>query len=455
MKLVLVVTVITNKKPDTLRSVQFWQSFIPESRWQAIKRLAPILAIQFVGMLGYSLVIPFLVIVVTQLGGNAVIYGIVGSMYPLFQFVGAPILGQWSDRRGRKVVLLLSQLGTLFSWFLFLIGLLLPHWVVWHHDSLLLGSFVITVPLLVIAAARMFDGLTGGNISVAQAYVADIASDHNRTKYFGWLSVATSMGFVVGPALAGVLGATSWGVLPPVIAAIAVSTVTSIIVWLGLPNDQVVSQKTRVSARARVTSSENIRKVLAIPRVRYVVLLYFLLFLGFNFFYSAFPVFATRGLGWSVAQMGVFFSIMSIMMVLVQGPMLHTLSKRVGNVPLILGGGILLATNFGLMAVGLGWLAWTASVLFALGNGLMWPSFLAVISKIATKEQQGLVQGVTASAGSLAAILGMLFGGFGYEHLGSRVFLLSMSLVLTVVLFSRPMAGWSELKSTGVGLSSK
>jgi len=89
--------------------------------------LYPILAVNFVGTLGYSIILPFLVFLVTRLGGNALIYGIMGATYPAFQLVGAPILGRWSDLYGRRKILLLSQTGTLASWFIFLLALFSPH----------------------------------------------------------------------------------------------------------------------------------------------------------------------------------------------------------------------------------------------------------------------------------------------------------------------------------------
>ena len=134
--------------------------------------LYPILAVTFVGSLGFSIVLPFLVFLVTRLGGNAVIYGVVGATYSVFQLVGAPILGRWSDRVGRKKVLLLSQLGTLAAWGIFLFALTLPVRPLFAVDSSVLGTFTLTVPLAVLFVARALDGLTGGNVSVANAYLA-------------------------------------------------------------------------------------------------------------------------------------------------------------------------------------------------------------------------------------------------------------------------------------------
>ena len=147
--------------------------------------IAPLLAVNFVGTLGFSIVTPFLVVLVTNWGGNAVIYGVLAATYSFFQLFGAPILGQLSDRVGRRRVLLLSQFGTLLSWGVFLIAFALPANTLLNVSNRWLGDFVITLPLLVLFVARAADGLTGGNVSVSNAYLADITTEDQRSRNFG------------------------------------------------------------------------------------------------------------------------------------------------------------------------------------------------------------------------------------------------------------------------------
>jgi MFS family permease len=154
------------------------------SRPQSVS-VYPILSVNFVGTLGFSIVLPFLVFLVTRLGGNALIYGVMGATYSFFQLIGAPILGRWSDRFGRRRILLLSQLGTLASWAIFLAALLLPVHTLWQVDSRIVGAFALTVPLVVLFLARALDGITGGNVSVANAYLADITPEDERSTAFG------------------------------------------------------------------------------------------------------------------------------------------------------------------------------------------------------------------------------------------------------------------------------
>ena len=192
-------------------------------------QLFPILLVNFIGTLGFSIVLPFLVFLVRDFGGNAIAYGILGATYSAFQLIGAPILGKWSDVYGRKKILLLSNAGTLIGWIFFLVALFLPV-EKFTLDNALLGTFVISLPLLVLFLARAIDGITGGNISVANAYLADISSNENRSRNFGKMAVSQNLGFIVGPALAGILGGTIYGAILPVSAALILSLVTIIVI---------------------------------------------------------------------------------------------------------------------------------------------------------------------------------------------------------------------------------
>src|SRR5262249_58323566 len=125
----------------------------------------PILSVNFVGTLGFSIVLPSLVFLVTRFGGNDLVYGFVGATYSFFQLIGAPILGRWSDRYGRRRILLLSAAGTLVSWVVFLAAIGFPRRPLASVDSPLLGAFTLTLPLVMLFVARALAGLTGGDVS--------------------------------------------------------------------------------------------------------------------------------------------------------------------------------------------------------------------------------------------------------------------------------------------------
>ncbi len=406
--------------------------------------LFPVLLINFIGTLGFSIVLPFLVFLVLRLGGNAIVYGLVAAAYPALQLVGAPILGRWSDRYGRKRILLLSQAGTLCSWMIFAVALFIPRTVLAHIESSTLGAFTLTTPLALVFAARALDGLTGGNVSVANAYVADVTSESERGRSFGRMGVSSNLGFIVGPALASLLGMTRWAETLPVFAALLISLVATVLVAVVLPesNPRVADRKVQRASIRKVFGQdhrdcfefEQVRRVrlgdaLKRPRVPLLLLLYFVVFLGFNFFYTSFPVHAAGALGWTVTQTGIFFAFLSLTMALVQGPVLSWLSGRFSEAVLITAGNLILGTNFVLMLSRQTRWIYLAAVLFALGNGIMWPSLVSLLSKAAGDRYQGAVQGFAGSVGGLASVLGLIVGGLLYQQVGGMTFAVSAGLI--------------------------
>jgi MFS family permease len=317
-------------------------------------------------------------------------------------------------------------------------------------ESSLLGVFTLTVPLLLIFLARAFDGLTGGNVSVANAYLADITEEEDRSRNFGRMSISANLGFILGPAVAGVLGATVLGELLPVLVALGISFVAVLVIVLMLPESKpCVMNKVPSQSVRKVLGQEHkecyelsnpeklkVRDVLKLERIPLFLVLYFIIFLGFNIFYTAFPVHAVRALEWPVASMGIFFSVLSLVMVVFQGPVLSALSRSFSELTLTVAGSLILAVNFFLLMIPSTPLTFVAALFFAAGNGLMWPSFLSLLSKQAGSRTQGAVQGVASSAGSLASIVGLILGGLLYELIGPATFLASGSLIVLVFLLS-------------------
>jgi len=323
--------------------------------------LYPILSINFVGTLGFGIVLPFLVFLVTRYGGDALIYGIIGAAYSAFQLIGAPILGRWSDYFGRRKILLLSQLGTLLSWLIFLIAMYLPLNTFIDVNSDVWGKFNITLPLIVLFCARALDGLTGGNISVANAYLADITEESKRSKNFGKMAISSNLGYIVGPALAGLLGATAMGETLPVLVAILISVIASGLIFFQLPETKskpiekdpkptgirnILGHDQKECYQIECKEKITVKDILQMKDIRFLLGIYFLVFLGFNFFYIAFPIHAVQALDWDLSQTGYFFSVLSIMMVVVQGPVLGFASKKWKDPILVISGSFALALSF-------------------------------------------------------------------------------------------------------------
>ena len=416
--------------------------------------LYPLLLSNFIGTLGYSIVLPFLVFLVIDSGGNAIIYGILAAMYPAFQLVGAPILGRWSDIYGRKKVLLISHGGTVIGWIFFLFALFLPVENLIRISSLFIGTFVISLPLVVLFLARSIDGITGGNISVANAYLADISSDENRSKNFGKMAISSNLGFIVGPALAGVLGATIYQEILPVLAALVLSLITLIVIGFALKESKpqsmiitkqipenksiskVFAQECKECYQAPNPKKLRLKDVFKLKNIPFLIALYFFIFLGFNIFYTSFPIHAVDGLKWSVLELGVFYAVLSGIMVLVQGPVLRKTLKKFSEEKLVIIGSIILGANFILIVSNNEIFIYGAAVLFAVGNGLMWPSFLSILSKTAGNAYQGFIQGIASSFGSLASIVGLIIGGLLYSLIGGFSFLISAGIIFVVFIMS-------------------
>jgi MFS transporter, DHA1 family, tetracycline resistance protein len=415
-------------------------------------QLFPIMLVNFIGTLGFSIVLPFLVFLVMKFGGNSIVYGLLAATYPAFQLIGAPILGRWSDIYGRKKILLLSNAGTAIGWILFLFALILPFGGTFIINSIYLGTIVIVVPLLLIFLARAIDGITGGNISVANAYLSDISSDENRSKNFGKMAISSNLGFILGPALAGILGGTIYGTILPVLAALLLSLMTLVVIAFLLKESRPISNPILVSEEGtirKVFSQEckdcyepvspvkpKMRDVFKLKHIPFLLILYFLIFLGFNVYYASFPTHAANDLKWSITQLGIFYAVLSGIMVFIQGPVLRKALKKFSEEKLIIIGSIILGTNFVLFVSNNIISVYVAVILFALGNGLMWPSFMSILSKRAGTVLQGAVQGVAGSFGGLASIIGLIAGGLLYNQIGAATFLVSAVVIFSVFIMS-------------------
>lgn len=416
--------------------------------------LLPLYLVNLIGALGFSIVLPFLVFLIGEFGGNAFVYGLVGATYPAFQFVGAPVLGRWSDRMGRRRVLLISQAGTAASWVLFAVAVLLPVTHIVDVDAPVIGEFELTVPLLVVFIARAVDGLTGGNVSVANAYVADRSTPETRARNFGRMGVAFSGGMVGGPALASLLGVIDESTTLPVVAALVISLVTWVVIYVGLPDvrpcggdlvELTPDEPTALSVSGiehrnchyAATADELDREApLRRPGIRYTLALQFGILLAFNLFYATFPVHAATDLEWSVQQIGVYFAVLSGLLVVIQGPVLDRLSRTFASWQLTGAGLVVMSAHFVVLMLAEGNVVYLAALLFALGNGLMWPSISAFLSSLATAEIQGTVQGIAGSVSSLASIVGLLVGGALFSSLDVTVFAIAGAIMLVAALGS-------------------
>ena len=403
-------------------------------------RIFPILLVNFIGILGYSIVIPILIFIVKDLGGNGFVYGILGAMYPFFQLIGAPILGRLSDRIGRKKVLIISQAGTFLAWVLFLVAFLLPKITLWSSDTEFTGSYIMTLPLILLFVARIFDGFTGGNVSVANAYLSDVSTDKDRDKNFGKMGASTSLGFVLGPAVAGILASTFLGEALPILLAALISLIAIFVITIKLPESnpcvvdtgigyksfrrffQVEHKECYTGEAADGNQSGTLKEILRIDRIPLLYTIYFLTFLAFSLFYAGLPIYASSILNWTSIELGVFLAYSSIIMIVVQGPLLSFLSGKVSSIIFILIGTVFLTISFYLLSIQNVLVMYIAITLLSVGNGLMWPNFLSWLSQTGNQQMQGAIQGYGNSMGSFASIFGLVLGGILFENIQVTVF---------------------------------
>jgi MFS transporter, DHA1 family, tetracycline resistance protein len=381
-------------------------------------------------------------------------------MYSAFQLVGSPLLGNLSDRFGRKKILFLSAFGSTVAWALLIVSLSIPVTTVAGFSTTFTGVAIITLPMLCLFIARAVDGLTAGDVSVANAYVADITTSEERKADFGKMGVAANLGFVIGPVLAGLLAGTSLGLRLPILAAFGTSLLALVLIIWTLPESHprtieqpleacdgirknlghAPTESYRVAAHKRM----NLRAALALDHIPLLLSIYFIFFLAFSLFVAAMPLYATERLHWSVAEMGIFFSVLSIVMVITEGPVLSRLSNVVSAEALTIWGTFIVALSYIVLLIPTALTAYSAAVLYAIGNGLMWPSFLSLLSDRAGEDNQGYIQGIGNSAGSLASIAGLLIGGALFTHLGEQIFWVPAGLVAIVFVMSFWLRGRSE-----------
>ncbi|MEL6356612.1 MAG: MFS transporter, partial [Bacteroidota bacterium] len=299
--------------------------------------------------------------------------------------------------------------------------------------------------------------------SVANAYLSDVSTDENRKANFGKLGASTSLGFVIGPVLAGVLGATALGELLPVMAAALISLVAIAVIYFYLPESRPELVENDLDTpwyhklfghehkdcfeRTCAEEGFGLTQVLRIEGVAMLFLIYFLTFFGFSFFYSGFPIFASGELDWTSFDLGIFFAVSSTVMILTQGPLLSYLSKRVSDERLVTVGTLILATSFFMFPIGTSFSAYAGIILLSLGNGLMWPSFLSILGRTGPKNRQGSLQGYANSMGSLAGIFGLVGGGLLYATFGPQVFYVGGAIIILIFLLSFRLPSATQVKA--------
>jgi DHA1 family tetracycline resistance protein-like MFS transporter len=356
-------------------------------------KIGIIFLIVFIDLVGFGIVIPILPLYAEQYGPSPVIFGLLMASFSIMQFIAAPILGRLSDRVGRRPVLLISLLGSAFGYVLFGIA----------------GS------LGMLLASRIIDGISGGNISTAQAVIADITGPEDRARGMGIIGAAFGLGFILGPAI----GALLVTVAPwlPGIGAAAASLIAFVLVLTRLP--ETLAPEARREARRHPLNLSSLAEALSHPLVGLCLLMVFCTIFAFANFETTFAQFARLRFGFQTSTIAWLFVYAGVLGAVVQGGLVGHLAARFGEIRLIVAGTALSFVSLGLLpyASSRGPLLSVLAVL-ALGQGVAHPSLSAFTSKLVDPDEVGGVMGVYQGMSSLGRIVGPFWGEVVYGTIG-------------------------------------
>ena len=368
-----------------------------------------------VDLVGFGLVIPLLPFYAVRFAASPQEVTALVAVYSLVQFVTAPLWGRLSDRIGRRPVLLASLAASALAY-------------------LWLGS---ATKLWMLFAARAFAGACAGNIAAAQAYIADVTRPEERARGMGLIGAAFGLGFMIGPALGGLLAGTdplTADLETPAWVAAGLSFLALLGVALLLPESLSAGRREGAPSRGRVGA---VLGILRRPVLSRLILIFFLVILAVAGMQSVFAIWAMPQFGWGPRQVGYVFAYLGLISAILQGGLIGRLTRRFGEERLLPCGLALIAA--GLLALpfahGMPILA-PALTGLALGMGLMQPSLNSLISRQAAEKEQGEVMGVSQSVGSLSRVLGPFAAGFSFAALGrdSPYFLGVLLVVIPLLL---------------------
>lgn len=366
------------------------------------KRLAAIFLVVFIDLLGFSLILPLLPYFAKTFNASDFQIGLLVAIYAGAQLVSAPILGRLSDRYGRRPLLLISIFGTALGF-------------------LLLG---VANSLLLLFAARLIDGLTAGNISIAQAYISDITDAKNRAKGLGMIGAAFGLGFIIGPAAGGALSQVGYTV--PAFVAFGLSAVNLLLVNFWLPESLSVERRAEISAAKRpALSPRSLLEALRRPLVGPLLHTRFFFGLAFSLFQTIFSLYALERFNLSVQQTGYILAYVGLLSVFTQGFAIGRLTARFPETRLIM-------VSTVLMTVGLaGWAA-APSVPFllvsmlptAVAGGILNTVINSAVTKAVSPVEIGGMLGLSSSLEAFTRVIAPSLGGlmlqFGGQWFGQR-----------------------------------
>lgn len=387
-----------------------------------------VFSVVLLDVMGLGLLLPIQAYIVRQYSEQALMVAMIPVLYATAQFFAAPLLGKLSDRFGRRPVILYSISASAFGYFLFGIG----------------GA------LWVLFLSRVIDGFGAGSASTAGAYVADITPPQDRARNYGLLGLAFGLGFIIGPALGGVLSQISLDA--PVFTAGALSLLAAVVGFFILPES--LPREKRETAPLQLADLNPFASIFAMlrrPVVGGLLIVQCLFFFVFNGNNNMLPVFMIEKFNTQPWQVAMLFATGGIVMAVMQGALVGPLVKRFGEKPLATHSLILQAlAAVGMVTVPAMWMLYPVVVLNNTGTGLVWPTLGAMLANSVAAEEQGRMSGVSTALGSLMSIFGPLWAGTAYDRIapGAPFWIGAFIFVLASLLLARVNVRAHE--STGI-----
>jgi DHA1 family tetracycline resistance protein-like MFS transporter len=361
----------------------------------------------FVNLVGFGIIIPLLPFYAETFGASPLVIGLLFAVFSACQLVAAPALGDLSDRYGRRPILVFSLAGTVVSF----VMLAMAH------------------SIAMLFAARIIDGLSGGNISTARAYVADVTEPKDRARAYGLIGAAFGLGFIMGPALSGVLAKYSY--TAPVWAAAAITLVATLMAWLWLP------ETVHRAAAGTGMPFRNLAEMMRRPGLRRMLWIDFIYWFSFAIFQTTFALFVARRFGFDVSQTGYFFAAFGVLGAVIQGAAIRPIVHRLGDKPTFILG--LTCAAVGLVGATFAHtvLVFTLALIpMAFGIGFGHPTVSSLVSRAGRGDEQGRVQGAAGAMESLGRAIGPVWGNAALARFGEGTPYMSAAacLVLTLLL---------------------
>ena len=363
----------------------------------------------FIDLVGFGIIIPLLPFYAESFGANAFTIGLLGTSFSLMQFVFSPVWGRWSDKIGRKPIILVGLLGSCLS----------------YVTMALAGSLVL------LFVARIIGGIAGANVATAQAYIADITTPEDRARGMGLMGTAFGLGFIFGPAIGGLLSRVSPET--PMWFAAALCLGNFVAAWFLLPESRRVTASTKALGRMAA-----FRHAMNKPTLLLVLALYFIVTMAFSAFEATFALFSEARFGYTAASIGFLFAFIGAVLAIVQGVLVGRVVKRVGERTLIPLAILLISISIGMLPF-----VWSVPALLvalfflAVGMGFNSPSLSSMVSKLSDADDQGGTLGLASSLASLGRVVGPASGGYLYDAYGMTTpYLSSAALMFFAVVIS-------------------